>query len=231
MSRVIRSRDLEEHAVGKIDLESKATGAPNPDRPRGGVLWLSSPGAGREEHVSHFERSRIEAEAGAERAQQEAYHEGFAQGESAGKKLAAQKAELVLKSLSDLLESIGAARHEAVERFETELIRLSVLIATKIVHRELETSQDVVVSIAREALGKVVKAKQAVVAVSPYDLEMLRGQVAEGGSLADWLPPSVSLEADFEIGRGGCKIMTDSGEIDATIETQIRAMKSLLWNA
>jgi flagellar biosynthesis/type III secretory pathway protein FliH len=41
---------------------------------------------------------------------------------------------------------------------------------------------------------------------------------------------NVSIEGDFQIGRGGCKVLTDAGEIDATIETQIRLLKTILWS-
>ena len=82
----------------------------------------------------------------------------------------------------------------------------------------------------RAALQKVIKANRVMIKVSPYDLDLVQQSMSESALGPDWLREEIKIEADFEIARGGCKVLTDSGEIDATIETQLHLMKSILWN-
>jgi flagellar assembly protein FliH len=236
MSRIIRSRDLPGTTVNPASLETKRMPAPDPSRPAGGLLWISR-GESSEPGVSEFERRQTEAETVlqnavtlSEKIQRDAYHEGFQQGEAAGHKLAVQKIEPVVKSLKSLIDSLAMERQSVIEQHETELIRLAYLMAVKILHREIETHSDAVVNVARAALAKVVKAKNVLIRVSPYDLEVMQQQINETEPNKDWLPANVRLEADFNITRGGCKVIADSGEIDATIETQLHLLKSILWN-
>lgn len=239
MSRIIRCKDTPKASVTAVGVEEKRTPAGGEaNRAKGSVAWLSGREAQPGGHLSEFERRQIEAneiiaraKTESERIQRDAYHEGFRQGEAAGRKLAAQKIEPVLKSLIALIEAVSEERRTTIEKHETELIRIAFLVAVKILHREIEISSEAVLSVARAAMAKVIKAKEVLIRVSPYDLEMMQQQMNEADVRKDWLPENVKLEADFNIGRGGCKVITDSGEIDATIETEIHLLKSILWGA
>lgn len=237
MSRIIPAKDVDPNRVVKLDLERRATPPPNPSRPAGGIRWIKGNAPAGGEALSEHERRRAEAKSILEKAkadadgiQREAYHKGFEQGEAAGLKLAAQKAEVTIQSLQALLDSLAAEREPLIEQHQTELIRLAMLIATKIIHREIQASEDAVLSVARDALAKVADADSIVVAVSPYDLELMQEQMSQSEQGGAWSPSKMKLEADFDIGRGGCKVTTETGEIDATIETQIELLKSILWN-
>ena len=118
-----------------------------------------------------------------------------------------------------------------IKRHEGELIQIAFLIATGVLHREIETNDETILAVAQAALAKVVKANHVLLKVSPYDLEMVQRLMSDTDAPPDWLPPTVKLEADMSIGRGGCKVVTDSGEIDATIETQLHLIKAIAWSA
>lgn len=237
MSSIIRSEDNANLFVRDIQLDERATHAVDPDRPKGGIRWIDGARQVSARHVSQYEQYRQEtdmllanARAEAEKIQQRAYHEGFAQGEAAGRKLAMQKIEPVLRALNTLLESLSEERKRVIEQYESDLIKLAFSIALRLIHREIELSQDVIVGIAAAALTKVVKANKVKILVSPFDLEILQQHVAEGDVDGEWLPSNLKVESDFNITRGGCRVLTDSGEIDATIESQIHQLKTILWN-
>ena len=65
--------------------------------------------------------------------------------------------------------------------------------------------------------------------VSPLDKELIENQLGSSGN-ESWPIEHLTLEADEEIGRGGCRIKTELGDIDACIETQLRLMKNTLWD-
>lgn len=220
-----------------IDLDSRPTLARETGLPKGGIKGLFSqprregPGGALDE----LERRRIEGEqivakakGEADRIQQKAYHEGFAQGEVAGVKLAEQKTEAAINSIATLVEGIPRERELFVERHGPDLIRIAISIAIRILHHEIEADSEAVLRVAKAALNDVAGGQHVLLKVSPFDLEMLQRHLGEGDLQPDWLAGGVRLEGDFEIGRGGCMIVTDSGEIDATIEGQIRVLKTLL---
>jgi flagellar assembly protein FliH len=236
LSRIISSRDAEASGVSPISLDDEPMPTAHPGRPRGGVEGVRPGAESPTRRVSVYQHRRREAEklienarAAAERIQKDAYHEGFSQGEAAGRKLTDQKLEPILKSIERLIVSLGRERETLVERYEAEIVRLALLVAARVVHREIEADHDVVLDVARDALAKVVKAERISIKVSPFDLDVLR-QATVSDSPPEWMQANVSIEGDFQIGRGGCKVLTDAGEIDATIETQIRLLKTILWS-
>lgn len=237
MSSIIQSHQTSGRRVVDIDLDAKPTLARQTGLPEGGIKGLAS--RPRRESargaLDELERRRIEAEqivakakSEADRIQQEAYHEGFAQGEAAGAKLAEQKTEAAINSIATLVEAVPRERELFVERHGPDLIRIAISIAVRILHREIEADGEAVLRVAKAALNDVAGGQHVLLKVSPFDLEMLQRHMGEGDVKPGWLTGGVRLEGDFEIGRGGCMIVTDSGEIDATIEGQIRVLKTIL---
>lgn len=237
MSRIFRSRDLSDEKVSALPIDQNRMHDPRLKRPTGGIQGLGPGAQTGAAALSTFEKRQREARdlldqarAQAEKIQQEAYHKGFEQGEQAGMKLASQKVESVLRELQNLINGLQHERERLIREHESQLIRIAFAIAIRIVHREIEQENDVVLGVVRDALKKVVKADRVRVHVSPYDLDLLRQQMSESGIGDDFLSPQIELEGDFEITRGGCRIETGSGEIDATIQTQIELLKSILWH-
>ena len=182
-----------------------------------------------EERERRAEKIVEEARSQAEAIQRDAYHAGFEQGERAGEKLALQKIEPVMHTFEKLIEAINGEHETLTQRYESELIKIAFLIATEILKKTIEMDADVVRTVVSGALSKVSKSKTIKLIVSPPD-EALIKQFMENQAGATWIPPHVGIESDAEIGRGGCKILTESGEIDATIETQLSMMRGVLWD-
>lgn len=240
MSKIIRSRDLENEKFGSISSVIKEVQGPDTGRPKGGVSWLAGngeeprpkePKGAYQQWLARDEELVTDARRHAQKTEEEQYHKGFTQGEAAGKKLAAQKVEPVLKSLGELMQALATEREQLIVRHDQDLIKIAFMIAMKILHSEIETNNEVVVGVVKAALEKVVKTESVIIKLSPYDLELLQQQIGEHGLETEWLAHEAKLEGDFNIARGGCKVQTDSGEIDATIETQLELIKSILWQS
>lgn len=240
MSKIIRSRDLDKESMGAIGSVIKPVQGPALDRPKGGVSWLKNDGStpaqpesrgAARPWLSNDEKTVLNAHTRAQHIEEKAYHTGFAQGEAAGLKLAAQKVEPLLKSLGEVMASLKTERQQLVMAHEQELIKIAFMVAMKILHKEIETDGEAVMGVVKAALEKVIKTESVSIKLSPYDLELLQQQINEHGLETEWLAHDAKLEGDFNIARGGCKVQTDSGEIDATIETQIELIKSILWQS
>ncbi|MCX7046228.1 MAG: FliH/SctL family protein [Candidatus Sumerlaeota bacterium] len=176
----------------------------------------------RHEAQRILEEARRQAEVVAE----EAYHQGFEQGERAGALLGQQKLEPIVKTLDSLVQEIIGIRMQIVRQMEGELVRVAMAIATRILHKELSQHPEAVVSVAREALKRTVTGGRIVLRLHPLDIEYLQ---QSGSILPEFARHSeeITLKPDYAVLRGGVIAETESGQIDASIETQL----AILWNA
>jgi flagellar assembly protein FliH len=180
-------------------------------------------------------RIAADARAAAEQVRADAarkgYEEGFARGQNDGYADVAQNAEVQARrqfdeEFSDVVElarkvvdRVEAARRELLEQARREMLGFAVELAEKIVSRVAATD----IAAAEANLAKVMElvrpGGEIVVKVHPEQLEAIRRC---GSQLADTLGArrTIRMEADERVERGGVKVTTADGEIDATLRTQ-----------
>ena len=127
-----------------------------------------------------------------------------------------------------MLEVAGEARR-AVEEARPQLVALALRVAEKILRRRLDEQPDAIVPMVEEALeaARGYRGGHLVVRVNPADapaLEGFRQRLLE----RDGRWKSLEIAAIEGMARGGCRIETDFGTIDASVETQLAAMEQLL---
>jgi flagellar assembly protein FliH len=121
---------------------------------------------------------------------------------------------LRLQLAQSLAETAGL-REQIAAYAERELVQLALEIAKKVVRREVTVDREIVISLARVALARLHNRALATVHLHPDDFEFVaahRDRLGGGNT--------VQLVEDSTIGRGGCFIETDLGDIDARIEQQ-----------
>lgn len=105
-------------------------------------------------------------------------------------------------------------------RSERDLVKLALEIARKVVHREVTTDPDIVISLARVALERLHPRAVATVLLHPDDFEYVSAhRQSLSGSNA------IEIVADRAVGRGGCIIQSEHGDIDARIEQQFASIE------
>lgn len=153
-------------------------------------------------------------------AYEEGYSEGLTTGEAEGRRrgeaAALQQAEQ-WRSLVEGLQAPLAAEAEAVEQ---ELLRLAIAIASQLVRRELRQDPGQIIAVIREAMALLPSMQQRVrVALHPDDAKLVRETFSLGSEERSW-----QVTDDPAISRGGCRIATDTSNLDATLETRIAAL-------
>lgn len=129
----------------------------------------------------------------------------------------------------ELLENILAAREkrlQALIEIEQEVLRLAVKIAEKIIGREIETDETTRGEIVLTALRQARQQEMLTVRVNAADLpliEKMRERLDAFGRSR-----YLDFVADQAVGTGGCLIESQSGTIDARLETQLRVLENAL---
>lgn len=159
--------------------------------------------------------------------EREAFARGFAQGEVAGAEAAANRGEAMLRRLTQTLEEIAEMRAQIVRDTEQQLVRLAVAIARRIVQREMTMDPDLLRAIARVAMDRLGETTGVTVRLNPDD----HAAIAAGRDSA-WGGGHVTVVADARLPRGGCRLESDGGTVDASVDAQLEEItKRLLTDA
>jgi flagellar biosynthesis/type III secretory pathway protein FliH len=188
---------------------------------------------GKSRMVRSAEQSRVDLE-------QEAYcrgfsdgeKNGFTQGERAASEAVERRLEPLLEGLQQLLAELESLQSRACHDLENELVHLALGVARRIVGREVQVDPQVVAGIIRDALSRVEHAEQITIRMNPADMDCL-AELKPGilDSLAD--AGRARFEADASVSSGGCRIESDSGDIDARIEQRFQIVEDAFqaeWN-
>lgn len=119
------------------------------------------------------------------------------------------------EQLADSVAEVAALRARVAARVEGELVRLALEIARKVVHREVNLDHEIALTLVRVALSRVTSRALARVRLNPADHAFVASRLAQLGSAG-----TVELLEDHTVGRGGCVVETETGDIDARIEQQ-----------
>lgn len=128
--------------------------------------------------------------------------------------LAAQ-AEDLRRELAQTIEQVNDLAADISSRHEKDLVELALQIAKKIVGREVTIDREVAFTLVKVSLGKLHNRAVAEVHLNPEDFDFVqshREKLDFRGSL--------DLVEDKSISIGGCLIHTETGDIDARIESQ-----------
>ena len=159
--------------------------------------------------------------------ERDAFSKGFAQGERAGGEAAAQRGEATLRRLTETLEELTTLREQMIHETERQMVQLALAIARRVVHREVSLDQDLLIAMARVALDRLGESAQVTVRLSPEDFEATAAVRA-----AQWTGTHVTVVADARVGRGGCRVESEFGAMDAGVDGQIHEIaRALLGEA
>lgn len=147
---------------------------------------------------------------------QSSFDDGYAQGYAEGTKA------LLESHIAELASLISSIRRETetVEQgpVEKEVYALSIDIARVLLQREIELVPDTLAQLVKAGLEQLPSAgggaKQ--VYLHPIDLEIVRREL---GQL-----PEVALVADDQLGRGECRLQSQSSTVHAGVENWLEVM-------
>ena len=159
--------------------------------------------------------------------EQEAYEQGFAQGEKDGLELGEKKALKVVEDIEQLFIEMSNLREEILKRYENEILKLIFAIAEKIVHHQIRSNEGAVEGPIFNALKLAIEKSKVNISVNPDDYDYVEKLRPELFTKFKELK-SVVITSDPSISRGGCFLETPYGDVDACIETQLKKIYQCL---
>jgi flagellar assembly protein FliH len=153
------------------------------------------------------ERARIE---------QEAHHRGFTEGKAVGRQQAGAELQSVLDQLGKSLASLASLRSRMRGEAEGDLLKLSISIARRVLHRELTLDPESIEGLIRVALDKLQSRELCRVRVHPDQEQAIRKSLERFAN-----SQKVELITDASLQCGDVLFETAHGNLDASIESQL----------
>lgn len=134
--------------------------------------------------------------------------------------------EAALLEFNQLLLDTRERRDSAFQTAERDLLRLAVKLAEKIIGREIERDAGALADIVSTALRHARQNESLTVRISPSDMPAIEAHRAR-------LDPAgrarfLDLVPDPRVRPGGCVIESESGTVDAQLDTQLRVLERAL---
>jgi flagellar assembly protein FliH len=135
--------------------------------------------------------------------------------EAAIKSAVADQAADLRSELTATIENISSLADEVTKRAEADIVQLALQIAKKVVGREVTIDREIALTLVRVSLSKLHNRSIAQVHLNPEDLAFV-----EAHREACDFRGALELVADRSVSLGGCLVHTETGDIDARIESQ-----------
>jgi len=166
-----------------------------------------------------------------EEVERRAYQEAYAKGHEAGLATARAETQQAVHQLGQQVARLDAMFaqlsrpfHELDVQVEQQLVSLALTVARQLVRRELRIEPAQVIAIIRETVALLPAATRDVrVHLHPEDAAIVRDKLATPSAERAW-----TIVEDPVMARGGCRVTTDSAQIDARLETRLNSVVSTI---
>lgn len=141
----------------------------------------------------------------------DALEAGRRQGEQQARGEIAPVIEKVNSSLAEMIEFRGEMRRRA----EQDVVNLALLIARRVLHRELHVDPNALTALARVVFDRLARAESYRVTVHPSFVPAITAALPRNQA------SRVQIEPDAHCAVGSLIIHSEEGQIDASIDSQL----------
>lgn len=163
-----------------------------------------------------------------EKLQQQAYEEGFEKGRKEGfdhghKEALVKGREAIearIQRMDELMMTLEHPLQQLDKEVERELLDLVVSVVKQLVRREIKTDPRQIIGVLREALSLLpLSSRNIRVLLHPDDAVIVKRVYEVSDKELNW-----KIVEDPLIGRGGCRVLTETSQVDATLESRLAAL-------
>jgi flagellar assembly protein FliH len=152
-------------------------------------------------------------------ARKESYQRGFSEGQKIGHDQAVAEIAPVMDRLSRSLAELATVRSRVRKTAESDLLKLAIAVARRVIHRELTLDPGSIEGLIRVALEKLESRELCRVRVHPDQEPVIRTL------LARFSAAPVELIPDGTLHSGDVLFETAHGTLDGSIEAQLQEIE------
>lgn len=227
-SRIIKSTQLGSGNVGTFSFQPISHAAPKRDdgEPSVGFVPMaifdtselpSAPTRPKEEPKKSDEPPAVTLlEEELHRRLSEAFNNGLIEGKS----LAERGLVNVFRSLRTATEDVQSLREKVMRESEEDLIDLIMMVARKVILREVAMDRGILHNVVQTAIGALSERSEITIRLNPDDY-ILTTSGPDDSFRKELLTERMRLKSDPAVLQGFCQIDSEMGTLDAGIDAQL----------
>lgn len=146
--------------------------------------------------------------------------EGLAYGHREGVEQGRAEIQARVAQLDQLLHALDKPFEQLDQQLENEVVTLVINMVRQLIRREVKLDPWQIVGVVREALSILpISARNIRVVLHPEDAVLVRDAYTMGDHDQQW-----QIVEDPVIQRGGCRIFTDTSQVDATLDSRLSSL-------
>ena len=140
---------------------------------------------------------------------------------AAGRAQALQEVMPSLVVFANAAQSLIVFEEQLISRCTPQIVGLALEIASKVIAKAVDADGEIVAAVLERAKQQALDAKQLRICLNPTDHQLLAELRPDLVKIGNDGKRTIEVVASAEIARGGCRLETESGIVDATLPTQI----------
>lgn len=167
-----------------------------------------------------------QAQAEAQQLKSEAIASGQVQGVKEGTEKGLDNFKTAIQQAEDLMQEVRQNVQLFFDEAEGAIYAMALAMAEQIINHKIDSDNEIVVDIAKRLVEKARNGKRFTLKCNPLDVPILTESMdvltaATGGK-------EIELDDDRNVSRGGCRLETDYGVLDGTMESQLEQLRRLV---
>jgi len=151
---------------------------------------------------------------------QQAYEKSYARGYMEGLQKGQQEITSQIQNIHSIMSALTMPLPELDNLVVDEMVQVCIVVVKQMVRRELKISPDEVIAVIQEALNALPDSVADVtLELNPADAALVRSSIMNPDSQAGW-----KIVEDPVMTCGGCRVLTKTSRIDATVENRLNAV-------
>lgn len=136
-----------------------------------------------------------------------------------------EKAEEEIHQLKEAINYLLGVKEEAYMHYKNDIAIIGVQVAQKILNAQVKLDPATVIEIATNVIKEISEEESKITfIINPAD-EFVLSEAFEQNSAFKNKKATMLIQTSEEIERGSCKVITNSGQIDATFTSQLNIIK------
>lgn len=176
------------------------------------------------------EKLKAAAQQGMQEGKEQGIREGLEQGRQQGEQEALRRWSELMGRWQGILQGTLDEKAAYLQDRESLMVTLALETAAKILGHEVRGDHDLALQQARQAIARTIDRSRLLVHLNPKDLEAAKSADINSFHVVDGIK-NLEFVADEKVNPGGAYVETDSGSIDARIETQLAELAKCLLEA
>ena len=157
---------------------------------------------------------------------EKANNQGYADGLKRAQTDIEADRQMALDQSQQIIEEARRTKIEILSSTETDMVRLVLAIAKKVIVADLMIQPEAIVEIVRQAIANLDDPDNLRVYVNPADIPVLTDAIVWSGlTEIGSRDINVEVKGDLRISRGGSVIESAGGTVDARLESRMETME------